>query len=1673
VTEVQVMHKLDSPHTLRFHDWYETRNNLWLILEYCTGSDLCSLLQQDGHLPEKSVRAFGLDMLAGLKYMHGLGLLHCDLRPSNFLVDEYGILKLCDFKFARRVPKTPLGPLDGSDCKNPLTQRGTCEYMAPELWRQDGLHSYSSDFWALGCVLYELRRGQEPFGVGDTDHARKQLLQNIETIEPVMVPLAPFKAIKPTQSDSRTPGGTSDSNTPGRVPDCLPSMSAELGDLLRWLLEKQPQSRPDWVTVSSHPFWGRRSNPVPQSLPDQDAFDSMVRQYERSAERQLQEDIIRECGLTPRQAQDVVDGVPPATPQGLDQRVPGSATKTPQHKGLHPHVSDSTPIRPDERKPVSHVRTALGPIIGEEKAEAKDYDTYESPSGKGRSDSKDIPPSQLSTPVITHNGHQHQLIEVGQTHAVDSVHRVTTPGAHHAQAYLSTNPNGSYFGSPDSPSHDNDSKNTAANYTGQVTPGALGDMTPATDVPNGRRPAVAWPAEQSAEQLLLHASDSQVKPIVANKNIEPVEKFAVRVQLPFDTLPLQEVQSLTTEALEQHLTTVYKAIQRVSAEAASVTQRNGAAAGTAMCTDRINMLNYLASIGSVAEVANVVLNTNFLALLLKLLKAESPKDPVARTGSRGSSRGTERDRETQRGVVVTPAMTNLRTMSATVLATMLRYATYVSPPTAKNKDEHLLPVLTGILKSEYPPAGNSNGHNHGTNKEVTRLDAKLKRRVLAALGETLFYMSSQGAVEEQTSTDGPWPLPPGTMTSLVRCLKDESDEVIRHYAAKTIENIMAQGSNGFKRRLVSIDIATRLLELSQNGLNDALQASCGMALAHIFTFVVASEPTDEPPSPAQGASVRGVRNLNRSPSSANSDSSGMTPGAGARFMVKVLDRGGLPAILETLNDGQARLQQAYLNIVNLLFAQPAAVSAAVKATNGDDNAAISPESPKISNRRTSSANTPGAADLKPIRQFFLRGATLVQTVLKLIEQGASSAVRAKAMLLAQLLCLHQPSLLVHFSERRLPSILMRLVEPLVVAASGGSAVRSSRQGGLTSANTDDNGIPKGSAAYPMNAAVSFVSSLRTACINATNDIAKQCTRIVLASRPNTPGSNSSKFGRPGSANSASKRRPGSPATTSPHVFGRNSPSSLSVNSPATAKVDLNALYASADTLRAAVTAAALPSLRRLILADGPKLVLASASALHQLSAARIALSGSSQSEQWTIDAYAALAVADQAMLVCLEGIAAVEPSDLSLGIGHHASTADALEAFALEGGGAEGVDTGGSYAESLVSLLPAMAQLCTHPEGDVRVVLASALRRLLPGTLRALQFSIHDRDALRNASQQSIRAVCAKAVNPLVRDQAPIPQYVVRMLLEAMQVNTDCGRLVVQLCTTEECLPSLIAHYARSTQTEEWEQEYDPQLTALLRALFEQSSDATLLLETGFTSAIVAVLHCRVHHEQVSVGRGEGLSRSRRTDYLAAVAPMLDLLYITLHFVIRKLTKGEDSSNTIRTLVEAARSACYTLVSIMTVALLDLAPSNTTSGTATKMQIQGIQSTGDTASRALGILFDLYPDTVSAFMCKDVRSTSNLHVPLYVNGRQAAPRDCFAELLRNAEVPSRLRSRLIKILGGANNFAEKLGTTQEIRALLTTAPLHDALELCAQDGAASGGDGKTMTDLARQVLASV
>jgi serine/threonine-protein kinase ULK4 len=144
LNEVSVQYSLEHPNIVKFINWYETTKHIWLILEYCTGGDLLSLLRQDDQLPEKSIRLFGHDIMSGLQYLHSRGYIYGDLKPSNVLINEYGILKLCDFGLSSSIA-TQLPVKPGS-----LSKRGTPYYMAPELFHAKFVHSFASDIWAFG-----------------------------------------------------------------------------------------------------------------------------------------------------------------------------------------------------------------------------------------------------------------------------------------------------------------------------------------------------------------------------------------------------------------------------------------------------------------------------------------------------------------------------------------------------------------------------------------------------------------------------------------------------------------------------------------------------------------------------------------------------------------------------------------------------------------------------------------------------------------------------------------------------------------------------------------------------------------------------------------------------------------------------------------------------------------------------------------------------------------------------------------------------------------------------------------------------------------------------------------------------------------------------------------------------------------------------------------------------------------------------------------------------------------------------------------------------------------------------------------------------------------------------------------------------------------------------------
>lgn len=107
-----------------------------------------------------------------------------------------------------------------------------------------------------------------------------------------------------------------------------------------------------------------------------------------------------------------------------------------------------------------------------------------------------------------------------------------------------------------------------------------------------------------------------------------------------------------------------------------------------------------------------------------------------------------------------------RSLAAALLALYIRYANYIEPPTSST-EEHIIPVLCLILKDS----------------SLMKSDPVLRHKCIAALGELIFYISAQ-----DDSSNTQWMLSNDIVLVFGRSLSDDTDEIMRHYAAKVISD---------------------------------------------------------------------------------------------------------------------------------------------------------------------------------------------------------------------------------------------------------------------------------------------------------------------------------------------------------------------------------------------------------------------------------------------------------------------------------------------------------------------------------------------------------------------------------------------------------------------------------------------------------------------------------------------------------------------------------------------------------------------------------------------------------------------------------------------------------------------------------------------------------------------
>ncbi|XP_075287249.1 serine/threonine-protein kinase 36 isoform X2 [Opisthocomus hoazin] len=203
--EIEIMRGLHHPNIIQMLDSFETDKEVVVVTDYAEG-ELFQILEDDGSLPEDQVQTIAAQLVSALYYLHSHRILHRDMKPQNILLGKDGVVKLCDFGFARAMSIHTMV----------LTSiKGTPLYMSPELV-EERPYDHTADLWSVGCILYELFVGTPPFYTSS-------IFQLVSLIvkDPVKWPAA---------------------------------ISPVFKSFLQGLLMKDPRQRLSWPELLSHPF---------------------------------------------------------------------------------------------------------------------------------------------------------------------------------------------------------------------------------------------------------------------------------------------------------------------------------------------------------------------------------------------------------------------------------------------------------------------------------------------------------------------------------------------------------------------------------------------------------------------------------------------------------------------------------------------------------------------------------------------------------------------------------------------------------------------------------------------------------------------------------------------------------------------------------------------------------------------------------------------------------------------------------------------------------------------------------------------------------------------------------------------------------------------------------------------------------------------------------------------------------------------------------------------------------------------------------------------------------------------------------------------------------------------------------------------------------------------------
>ncbi|XP_057668166.1 serine/threonine-protein kinase 10 isoform X3 [Diorhabda carinulata] len=156
--EIDILSEIKHPNIVELHEAFQKEQQLWLLIEYCDGGALDSIMTElEKPLNEVQIAYVCQNMCKGLQFLHKSHVIHRDLKAGNVLLTMAGGVKLADFGVSAKNKST----LQKHD-----TFIGTPYWMAPEVVLcetfRDNPYDYKVDIWSMGITLIEFAQMEPP-----------------------------------------------------------------------------------------------------------------------------------------------------------------------------------------------------------------------------------------------------------------------------------------------------------------------------------------------------------------------------------------------------------------------------------------------------------------------------------------------------------------------------------------------------------------------------------------------------------------------------------------------------------------------------------------------------------------------------------------------------------------------------------------------------------------------------------------------------------------------------------------------------------------------------------------------------------------------------------------------------------------------------------------------------------------------------------------------------------------------------------------------------------------------------------------------------------------------------------------------------------------------------------------------------------------------------------------------------------------------------------------------------------------------------------------------------------------------------------------------------------------------------------------------------------------------